>query len=419
MRRLLWKEIREKRVWILLTALSVAGVTAFRSPYTFLGQQNLDDYLCFPSVVVALLYGLTAYSSEIGWHTPDFLFSRPISWKRVLCAKLMVAFGTMLAAALVGSAILRLWVPESHVAILSAYRLQGIGIALLVMGGPYLAGLASSLIFPGFLGSVTVLIAVLGAVAAEGAILREQLRGPVWVFGLFAGCWAASVIVAAIITARFGLTLAISRRAIRYASVLVVGSIVAAALVYALPRGNWIHGKASLYWFSPDGSYVLTTGVTYDYVGFSEIVSKQELWLTRLSDGLTRKLAWDEHVYWPQWTSDGTAYAIDYSGGQERPRCIFTARIDPSGRLIESRFLPWRVGYYHLFSSPNGRYAALVHWVGTAKYGYGHEFRLVDICRQRTLSGVIPGLLQYWWQNDNTFAWTDKHDKRHFLKIAD
>jgi hypothetical protein len=144
--------------------------------------------------------------------------------------------------------------------------------------------------------------------------------------------------------------------------------------------------------------------------------------LTRLSDGLTYGLL---RTSWPYgyWWTDGIGYGIDYpehrrsTGGP--PPSIVTARIEPSGKLVEGRFAPWQVGMFHpLPSSPNGEYAALARSVRISNVDRKYEFRFVDIPREQTLSTIIRGVKGYWWQDDNTFGWIDTQGNRHLTKVG-
>lgn len=154
MAQLLWKEYREKRLWLLLVAGAVVFVVLMKSAYTFIGDWNpgrsLWDLL---PCVLAILMGLSACSSELAGETASFLYSRPVSWKKLLLAKLAVGIGILAAAAIIGAIVYRVTCPAAYVRYATLGSLaQGVGEALLLTGLPYLVGFAMSVVLPGLLG---------------------------------------------------------------------------------------------------------------------------------------------------------------------------------------------------------------------------------------------------------------------------
>jgi hypothetical protein len=92
--------------------------------------------------------------------------------------------------------------------------------------------------------------------------------------------------------------------------------------------------------------------------------------------------------------------------------------MDGTGRLIESRFVPWRTEHYVIYPSPAGAYAAGHYLVELSPHRREFRYRFVDIAGEKIVGGVVTAPKQWWWQDNNTFGWIDSAGKRHLMKVG-
>ncbi len=282
MLRLVKKELREKQAWAcLLMAVAVVGVAFDDLSGMYLGPESFTPGFSYALLsLVAVLAGLSGMSSELAAGRADFLFSRPISWKRLLAAKAICALVVVFGVSLVGAAACALFLPHDYT--------QAVGLGRLATGtmsifaGTALVWICAagfSCVLPGVFGSgVVALVVVFTSFFLDwiwmtiGSSSNADSISSTFVF-------AAPLATAVLL--RFGVTLPAKERAKRFA--LFMGPVmVAAAVVSAImapakpaparalddskPMATWSsHPSISFgysegpdeYLVSPDGSHVL------------------------------------------------------------------------------------------------------------------------------------------------------------------
>ncbi len=84
MRQLLWKEWRERRLWLLGWGASIIVFTAWGACSCFVGGVNSGNGWGLPWLMItAMFIGSGAYSSELAPGRAAFAYSRPVSWKAI------------------------------------------------------------------------------------------------------------------------------------------------------------------------------------------------------------------------------------------------------------------------------------------------------------------------------------------------
>ncbi len=230
MRRLLTKELKEKRMWIALLLVVLCAGT-FLGLYALLfagwvGWRMWEEQAMMPFVFLGLIAGLAAYSSELSRGRADFLMSRPVSWKKLLAAKVIAAIiGIVAAAALAGLAYW-LALPSEFRAAVPLTRI-GAGVVFLTVycSIGYFVGMVFSNVLPGVFGSALVLALVyfcgMSTVMSFDIHKSKTLFWP----GL---AWVLAPIAATLVIARFGMTLQPMERLRRYGlACLIVVAIIA------------------------------------------------------------------------------------------------------------------------------------------------------------------------------------------------
>jgi len=446
MRRLLWKEFRERRLWGATWVASVVGVGALAHAGYIGGMGQLSPWIKLP-YFVSLAAGASAYVSELTGNRSAFAFSRPVSWKMMMLAKLLYGILIAVVAAALGAIAFRIFCPQEYLAFATFPQLVGgAGRLAWMMGSVYLAGLLCSTCLPGEAGGLLTVIASMlvvgGAESASHAVfkgLNERILG-LWLRnGQLVG-----TAVAAIVTARFGLTLSTRARAGRYAAVFLVVFAGMGALGLTVPN-NWITARlrSECEWssVSPSGRYafVRVGKCANEFFGLaiqSGYFDSHD-YLVRLSDGKTVNAAplgvsitfsTYRHIPVPggsgaetmplcNWTDEDTMFY--YSPPPDGRRAanatgeIRTIKMAADGTLVSQSI---RVGgkWSWLLPSADGRFAMLV------TYGTGTiTLEFVDIEGARKLDEKVEMAAAYWWQSDREVGYTDQEGERHIIRVAD
>jgi len=448
MRSLLWSEWRSKRLWGLALAAAVIVPILLGDPFTFWGylfSGNAREgwfYLSegvFPALVIALLFGAMAFAGELGTGTQDFLMSRPVSWKKLLAAKLIVGIGMLVGTGLVAPVVFRLMCPAPYLPFLTFARIgAGIASAVLAMTVTYLAGVACSVALPGAVGSVLTMLVIAMLAAGQLVLMTALFRYyelVMWVdteqfMRISIVPWAVGPLLAALVIVRFGLTLSLAQRVRRYAFVML-GSVVCLttlALALYLPKPKTV--TSYVYDFSPDLSTALVSIGTY--------MDSTDTYFWRISDGQKRDIPIVEYYNdITRWLNNDTAIFMQ-SSGPGKPESVATMRLDQSGRL-EIKAVP--VGYNTFFEqgdfiSPDGEIVALIKHValptpvsmpgatppGMLPSSMPHskrQYRFLDIKLGKWLepTTTCPPRRWDWWQNDRTYAWLDEHKNPHIIRV--
>ena len=236
MRRLLWKEWRERGIWFLLWTLAVVGLSAFGMGQRFTGALADQSMWVFLLSGLDLLSGLLGYSSELVGERAVFLYSRAMLWKPLLVAKVLPGLLVTLISTVLGAVTCRLAAPAVYLPFVTpAHLLQGASETAGIAGASYLIGLGCSIVLPGIAGSIIALLCWFGLSMGVTQVqeLLNKDNTPIW---LIVGMLSAPV-VAMVVIARFGLTLSRTQRVVRFGLVLV-SVMVAGLLLNQVPSAR-------------------------------------------------------------------------------------------------------------------------------------------------------------------------------------
>jgi ABC-type transport system involved in multi-copper enzyme maturation permease subunit len=265
MKRLLWKELRERWPWALCWAAVILVAALPGHGQSFCGDFHLTylGWALLPGLF-AVLVGANAYSAEITRTRMFFTFSRPISWQALLTAKLLFAAIIACGIPLLAAVYFRFTCAEPYRAFATVlHLLAGVGLLAGILLVGYLTGLACSVVIPGVAGGILVLVTLLAFLAAGLALNgtdTEDLRQLGQVVALYAGTIIA-IIVAGLSLTRFGIVLDVHERIKRFA--LCYAPVLAACwLLFTLMPLRAVD-QLLLRWHpvithvSPDGDYAL------------------------------------------------------------------------------------------------------------------------------------------------------------------
>lgn len=156
--RLLWKELWYNR-WIIGLGCGVACLlSVLGDPIFFRGDSPTEAMGWL--IMVALLIGLRAYSSELGGDTVQFLGSRPIRWWQVWIAKLVAGLLQVVLLVVVAAGSYALFVPDQYRPFLVKGIMTGAWQGLVVMALLFGIGYAVSILMPGVPLSAAALVLV-------------------------------------------------------------------------------------------------------------------------------------------------------------------------------------------------------------------------------------------------------------------
>jgi len=238
--RLCWKELRERRLWLLGWAAGILIVSLYGRGQAFCGEPVGEQYI--PWLLLPLAMGMAAgagaYSAESLPERARFLFARPVRWQHVLLAKVMLGLAVAVAVPLLAALIFRLAGPEPYRPLVTMETvLAGAWpvTAALMIG--YLLGLACSLMLPGAAGGVLMAALVITLWVAYLVLLQLLINN----FNgtqvqAFIGVFMLAVIAGGLRLAHFGLTLPTERRLPRvlvvFLPVLAIGVWLILWLMY-------------------------------------------------------------------------------------------------------------------------------------------------------------------------------------------
>lgn len=240
MRRMLTKELREKR-WPALAFMVILLAGTHLGVYSslFAGSVGYLNPLALQlAMLMTLIMGLVGYAGETSAGRADFLMSRPVQWKSLMAAKLIVGLGSILLIVAVAGLSYWLLLPSEYhqFAPLSRAAL-GMGLLLALAWISYLAGFVCSMVLPGVFGSgLTLALVWITGIITLWAFDYYHIKSLAW--PLFAAI--ASAPVAAIVIARFGLTLTAGERARRYALAVIAVVAMVSPIGYLTGRPVFI-----------------------------------------------------------------------------------------------------------------------------------------------------------------------------------
>lgn len=240
MRQLLWKEWQERRLWLLLWAVAEVGTGVIAQTQSPFGMQQsvwelTASWLPLPTVL-ALLAGLGAYGSELTGARASFLYSRALSWKQVLLAKVLLGLTAVVGAPLLTAVIQCLCAPAQYRPFMTpAHLLLGMLWVILLTGIAFFIGLGCSIVLPGLAGSALALLGYVGISYLAVSMVqllgyRPQVLTMIFLV-IFGAAILAAPLLAAIVIARFGLTLSPGARVCRFTLLLIIPIIAGALLL--------------------------------------------------------------------------------------------------------------------------------------------------------------------------------------------
>ena len=251
MTRLIVKELRMNRIYLIVTVLGTALVLLLGDPLGFRGPTEAGRWALLLALPF-LLMGLAAYSRELGDETLSFLMSRPVRWWWVYLSKFLAGLIVCAGAGVAAVVIYLIVVPSEYRSLMT--------ITSLVGGAASLAFLYFGLAFAmGFLASVapTAMLSFLVLFASFGMIvyLTEGLTDIGWypllaipltaaVFALFRGksprVLESPVLMGALMGSKAMVEyLRAGSRFVRWLGILIIGCAV---MLFAELVLSWIIG---------------------------------------------------------------------------------------------------------------------------------------------------------------------------------
>ncbi|MDO8586028.1 MAG: hypothetical protein Q7T82_03215 [Armatimonadota bacterium] len=406
MRRLLWKEFREKWLWFPALTLSLVGPTAFGKSLMFFGDEPSPWFAA--SMGVALLLGAASHSREIAGEAASFLRSRPISWKKATLAKIPISLVTIVTASFIAAVVFRLRCPSDYVALVTAGQLwRGACFTVLTLGCTYLAGFVCSIALPGVLGGVLTFLAVAIPAALQGMIYEASFKNTTVAWSAYA--WVLGAVIACLAIVRFGLTLPLKQRIKRFAAVLAAIVAIGVVLDFASPhKPNLVilPGFAALS-LSPDGNYALAevTGVRF----FQPRMIEHVIVSTTTGERGRFRLPPDYYAEDPRWTSNSVLYAV-------RQNRLWVARLADGKVIVRSLKLGGHSKEYYVqggdLVSPAGRFLALYR--NFPSHSWQIEIFDMEGVRQvgRYYEAYVP-----WWQSNTEIGYVDAKGERHIVNV--
>jgi hypothetical protein len=408
-------------------------------------------------MLIALFFGAGAFSSEID-RSAQFLFSQPVSWKKLVAAKTIVGFAVLAASAVLTAVIYRLVCPEQYVRFATLERL-GIGVywAVIVIGIPYLAGLIFSTVLPGAAGGMLVSAVATGLMILNTTLTQRYVHPDhgFWVIVFSTLGWPIGAVAAMLVTARFGLTLHTGDRIRRYSTVLigVVGISLMLSLVLCLPRLNpqrflprsWFTGSASYASIGPDGSHAVIRQGFRHYLFVGPGYKQAPFWLTYDEQLICfywptpntviaaggRNVLLDRHGAWsPAGAGESASLAavsMDGRGHLTAREIKVPAQIADPRTLIPSpsgrRFLVVPVELVSAWDAPQGIVTSRTDRSVPGSTGCTVAIEDTGLIGILDCSGppaltvltISPSVI--WWQSDNEIGYLDNAGERHYLPV--
>ncbi|MHB9107866.1 MAG: ABC transporter permease [Armatimonadota bacterium] len=428
MRRLLWKEWQERGWWLLLWLLGMVVISALGLGFTPISVSATSVWATLMPLL-AVLSGLAGFGSELKGERALFLFSRAVSWKQVLAAKVLFGVIAALVISIISTAASALCCPEIYRSFITPASLGGELLVLAAITGiPYLIGLACSIVLPGLAGSVLVLLAGFGLFA--GAIyVNSELHQQSTVFLQ----WALLLVpvTLTVVIARFGLTLSLRERITR-AAVIMVGLVAVPLLLDISPLGNALQKRRfpnhpySAVSVSPSGQYQYLQIGHYNIGGTPGKNRYDHRWV---AGGRRFDLPYpqDDDCYWRRWL-DGDLLVVRTNMGKVRPGTLSVTRWAESGpQTVSLRDLTqsYLRDETPMLVSPDRRRLLIVRGAyfqlfdlaaNTAVIYNTHAGALVDD-PDNTPAPVLPDL-QAWWDSDTVIGYQKpERGERHSLDV--
>jgi len=400
MRRLFWKEWQERRIWLLLWALAEVGVGVFAHAQPPFGLfRNTSVWMLLPTAL-ALLAGLGAYGSELTGGRAHFLYSRALSWKQVLLAKLLPGLSVLVAAPLITTGILRLCAHAPYTHFMTPANLfSGASWMVLFTGLAYFAGFGCSIVSSGMAGSILVLLGYSGAVFLVMVLHSKVFHYPPIL--LFLSLTLAPLL-GGIIIARFGIMLSPGARVRRFALAVLIPLIIISTAGF-LPAIRKTEHR------------------------FDQTVSNFPMQIVSRSGGSAFVMRWDSpsrHSYWVDLRHTrllplpDNQYFLAWSSND----CLITQTVDSNGKIADGCLLTWldhgqlrhhrfEFGWpRHPYASPDGRKVLWALDEGLVVYDLP-----TDMSQSFPVGNISNDGADCWWQSDAVIGYLDPATGRPVL----
>lgn len=405
MKRLIWKELREKRLLMLALLASTGGLILFGDNYTLLNATPSGWVVL--SVFAALCLGASAHLSELGG-TADFARSRPISWKRMLAAKLIAGAGSVLLAAILALVVFRIMLPARYLAFFNPVDLwPGLKWMLSALGMSYLFGFLCSLIVPSVFGGLATCVLVFLSYIVENTWYQSTHLIPIsgWSFTLRMLALALGVLL----ISRFGITLPVRYRVVRFAALLLAFTAVGIPMNFTVrdlftPRPN-----VAAWSLSPSGAYASLLR-NEPPVGGKQ--GHPSAYLVRIANGKRFRLPNPEFgVSGPgmmgQSAAGPTKFWYKNTVAVPGSSVIWIARLDSAGHLRSENIVDGRISSAVLTrQSPEGRYVLCAP-------KDSKDLLIADLAKMsgRWIS-VASAASDVWWKSESEIGYIDSHGPR-------
>jgi len=282
MRRLFWKEWRERWGWLCFCALAVIATPLITQGHCYLALEwAVQTPWTFMPLLAALLAGLSGYGSELQGERAAFLYSRAVTWKQLLGAKILLGCACIVAATVVAAIVCRYTI---HPAYLPFFMPRDVILGGSIWGGItmgcYLIGMGLSIAWPGLWGGILAgLLFIAMCVLPLYWFSQEDYGGPFFVFS-----GMATPLVAGVILARFGITLTAGARFRRFL-LLIVLLLTGTLIVTLTPPGSRMARRVCEPLFSHSYMVVNPTGA-YDCAMVGSIVApRNQMYMVEMSSG--------------------------------------------------------------------------------------------------------------------------------------
>jgi len=412
MTRLLWKEWHERWLWLALWTAAMVITAALGISQSGLGAEPADGFLL--PLAFALIAGLGGYGSELKGERATFLYSRNVSWKALLLAKLLPGLATAVIAPALGAlAILAFIPPEYHRLLTPGSLAAGAAAMAGLSGAGFLLGLGCSIILPGLAGSMLVMLMGYAAAFFYGYLLYEAIGISSSELSLLPA-FLLTLPIAMVIIARFGITLSNGDRLRRFLLVLLGVFLIGMAIDLSPPFRAFAHSQTHDKTYitssvSPSGRYAIITESTE---------GKNAAFFVDLRRG-KRYPATSAGADTASWLNDnylciesrsgqlqGTLKVIRYAEGELRTLTFNGVDIYSTRYLL----------------SPDARRLLLAKWddLTVCNLETGAQQTLLHIPRKpRTLhrgkTERTTSLADYWWQSKDVIGYLDPFTKKRVL----
>jgi len=237
--RLGWKELRERRLWLLGWAAGILIFSLYGRGQVFCGEPTGSEYI--PWLLLPLAMGMAvgagAYSAESLPERARFLFAHPVRWQQVLLVKLLLGLAVAVIVPLLAALIFRLAGPEPYRHLVTAGTvLTGAWPVTTALMLGYLLGLACSTMLPGAVGGI-LMLALFVMLWTGYAVLLEYLNeNSLLRLVLLVVLFPLAIVAGGLRLTHFGLTLPTERRLLRVLAVFLPVLVIGVSLILWMTR---------------------------------------------------------------------------------------------------------------------------------------------------------------------------------------